>query len=108
MTPPGGRGLIPGVRGLAAGYVLSADIGRLHCCAGGELVAEELLDAVPPLFYPGQWQPEVRDGVADRVVGLVPGDRDEQRPLVRARLEAAAGELFPQGLGALLDSDHQD
>ena len=44
------------------------------------VVAEQLLDPVPPLLQAVQRQPQLGDAVADHVVGLVPAERHQQAP----------------------------
>ena len=71
-------------------------------------VAEQVLEALPPLLEPDEREPQLRDGVADDVERLVVGDRDEDRPAVGHGLEAAGDERPGQGGLALLDLDGQD
>src|SRR6266536_3102240 len=54
-------------------------------------VTEQLLDPVPPLLHPVQWQAEFGDGVADLVVGLFAGQPDKHRPVLRHGIETAPG-----------------
>jgi hypothetical protein len=78
MTPPVADGLGTGD--------VSVGIGGLHLAELTEIaelavVAEDLLDLVAALLQAAQRQAERGDAVADRVVGVVVGDGDEQGPL---------------------------
>jgi hypothetical protein len=97
--------------GLGTGDV-SVGIGGLHLAelteiAGLAVVAEDLLDLVAALLQAAQRQAERGDAVADRVVGVVVGDGDEQGPLEGPGAQPAAGEFPLQRRGALLDLDEE-
>ena len=100
--PAGGRG--PGA--WESQWASAASI-SLACRAGAAVVAEDLLDLVAPLLQAAQRQAERGDGVADRVVGVVAGDGDEQGPLERPGAQAAAGEFRAERVHALVDLDEE-
>src|SRR6266567_9471163 len=91
--------------------------GRLHRMTGrlrrmtGRLrrrITEQLLDPMPPLFHPVQRQAEFGDGVADLVVGLLAGQPDQDRSVLRLGLKAAPCQFRQQLACAVLDLDDQD
>src|SRR3984957_16659832 len=107
MTPPAAGG--PDCGALGA-WDVSVRIGGLHLVelaglARLAVVAEDLLDLVAALLQAAQRQAERGDAVADRVVGAVVGDGDEQGPLEWLGAQAAAGEFLLQRGAALLDLD---
>src|SRR3984893_19108509 len=80
---------------------LSVDTGCLL------LVVEEFFHPAPALLQPVQRQAKVRDRVADRVIGGVSLDLDEERPLVLLRPQSPRGQFRLEFPGALVDLDHQ-
>ena len=72
------------------------------------LVAEQLLDLVPPLLQTAQRQGQVGHGVPHHVVGVVAAQRDEQGPLGDGGGQAAGFQLLLQLHEAFLDLDRED
>jgi hypothetical protein len=70
-------------------------------------VAEEVLEPMPPGLDADQRQPQLDDGVPDRVVGAITVERDENGAAVDHRAEPVLGESRCEGLGVVVDLDRQ-
>src|SRR6185437_3006195 len=96
MTPAATGDISVGISGLHLGVL-----------AGLYVIAEDLLDLVAALLQAAQRQAERGDAVADRVIGPLACDGEEQGPLVGLGAQAAPGELLREGGGALFDLDEE-
>src|SRR5580700_1911863 len=84
----------------------SADTADSNRLAGQRRVSPaQLLDPVPAALHAAERQPEVRDSITDRVIGLIARQLDQQAALVRDRAQPAPGQLSGQLLGALVHLD---
>src|SRR6185437_3878902 len=103
-VPAAALALCCDISGLLSRHGSSRLVGRHAVAVWG---AEEVFEVVAALLHPHESEAEVRDSIADEVVGPVISEVDEQEPPFRSDAEPLFREEALQRLRLALDFDRQ-